>query len=202
MEDVLAVYAEPYDPRRPKVNVAETSKQLIQETRQPLPAQPGRPQRYDYAYERTGTRHLLLLVEPQAGWRHVQVTAQRPKLDLAHAMQGLVDAGSPEATVLRVGLENLKTPKIASLSEAFEPAEARRIARQLEVHYTPKPGRWLNRAEIALSVLQHQCLDRRIPDAITRTRELAAWEHQRNTAQAIIDWRFAVSEARNKLKRL
>jgi hypothetical protein len=202
LEDVLEVYAEPYDPTRPKVNLDETTKQLIKEPRQPLPAQLGRPQRYDYEYERNGTRHLFLFVAPQAGRRHVQVTEPRTKLDFAHAMQCLVDEGYPEASVIRVVLDNLNTHKIASLYEAFEPAEARRIARKLEFHYTPKHGSWLNMAEIELSILQQQCLDRRIPDADTLTREIAAWEHQRNVEQATIDWRFSVSDARKKLKRL
>jgi DDE superfamily endonuclease len=202
MEAVLEVYAEPYDPRRPKVNFDETSKQLIKETRIPLPAQAGQPQRFDDEYERNGTRNLFLFVEPQAGRRHVHVTEQRTKVDFAHAMQWLVDEGSPEATVMRVVLDNLNTHKIASLYEAFEPAEARRIARQLELHYTPKHGSWLNIAEIALRVLQQQCLDRRIPDADTLTRDIAAWEHQRNVEQATIDWRFSVTDARKKLERL
>ena len=141
-------------------------------------------------------------MEPQAGWRHVQVTAQRTKRDFAHALQWLVDEGYPEATVMRVVLDNLHTHKIASLYEAFEPAEARRIARKLELHYTPKHGRWLNMAAIELSVLQQQCLDRRIPDEATLTGEIAAWEHQRNAEQATIDWRFSVTDARKKLKRL
>ena len=202
MEDVLEVYAEPYDPRRPKVNFDETNQPLIKETRLPLPAQPGQPQRFDYEYERNGTRNLLLFVEPQAGRRHVHVTEQRTRLDFAYEMQWLVDEGYPEADVIRVVLDNLNTHKLASLYEAFEPAEARRIARKLEFHYTPKHGSWLNMAEIALSVLQHQCLDRRIPDAGTLKRAITAWEHQRNTEQATIDWRFSVSDARDKLKRL
>jgi hypothetical protein len=202
MEDVLEVYAEPYDPRRPKVNFDETNKQLIKETRLPLPAQPGQPQRFDYEYERNGTRNLFLCVEPQAGQRHVHVTEQRTKLDFAYEMQWLVDECYPEADVIRVVLDNLNTHKVASLYEAFEPAEARRIARKLELHYTPKHGSWLNMAEIELSVLQQQCLDRRIPDEVTLTREIAAWEHQRNTEQATIDWRFSVSDARHKLERL
>jgi DDE superfamily endonuclease len=148
MEDVLEVYAEPYDPRRPKVNMEETSKQLGQETRPPQPAQPGRPPRYDDAYERHGTRHLVLVVEPQAGWRHVQVTEHRTALDLAYAMPWLVDEGYPEAEEIRVVLDHRHTPKIASLYEAFTPMEARRIARKLEFHDTPKHGRWLNMAEI------------------------------------------------------
>ena len=199
MEDVWEVYAEPDAPRRPKVNFDETSTQLIQETRLPLPAQPGQPQRYDYEYERNGTRNLLLFVEPQAGKRHVHVTEQRTKVDFAHAMQWLVDICSPEAEVIRVVLDNLNTHKIASLYEAFEPAEARRIARKLEFHDTPKHGSWLNMAEIELSVLQQQCLDRRIPDEDTLKREIAAWEHQRNAEQATIDWRFSVADARKKL---
>ena len=153
MEDVLEGYAEPYDPTRPKVNFDETTKQLIKETRLPLPAEPGRPQRYDYEYERNGTRNLFLFVEPQTGRRHVQVTEQRTKIDFAHAMQWLVDEGYPEATVIRVVLDNLNTHKIASLYEAFEPAEARRIARKLEFHFTPKHGSWLNMAEIESSGL-------------------------------------------------
>jgi hypothetical protein len=202
MEDVLEVYAEPYDPRRPKVNMDETSKQLVQETRPPQPAQAGRPPRYDYEYERNGTRNLFLFVEPQAGWRHVQVTEHRTALDFAYAMQWLVDEGYPEAEVIRVVLDNLNTHKIASRYEAFEPAEARRMARKLELHDTPKHGRWLNMAEIELSVRQQQGLARRIPDEATLTREIAVWERQRNAEQATIDWRFSVSDARKKLKRL
>jgi len=202
MEDVLEVYAEPYDPNRPKVNFDETSKQLIKETRQPLPAQPGQPQRFDYEYERNGTRNLFLFVEPQTGRRHVHVTEQRTKLDFAYEMQWLVDQGYPEATVIRVVLDNLNTHKPASLYEAFPPAEARRIARKLEFHYTPKHGSWLNMAEIELGVLQPQCLDRRIPDEETLKHEIAAWEKQRNAEQATIDWRFSVTDAREKLKRL
>jgi hypothetical protein len=144
-EDVLEVYAEPYDPRRPKVNMEETRKQWVPETR---PPQPGRPPRDDDADERHGTRPLFLVVEPQAGWRHVQVTEHRPALDLAYAMPWLVDEGYPEAEVIRVVLDNRNTPKIASLYEAVTPMEARRIARKLEFHDTPKHGRWLNMAEI------------------------------------------------------
>ena len=202
MEDVLEVYAEPYDPRRPKVNCDETNKQVIKETRIPLPAQAGQPQRFDDEYERNGTRHLFLFVEPQAGRRHVHGTAQRTKVDFAHAMQWLVDRGYPEAEVMRVVLDNLNTHKLASLYEAFEPAEARRIARKLAFHYTPKHGSWLHMAAIALSVLQQQCLDRRIPDEDTLKREIVAWEHQRNAEQATIDWRFSGTDARKKLERL
>lgn len=202
MEDVLELYAEPYDVRRPKVNFDESSKQLIAETRQPLPARPGQPQRFDYEYDREGTRNLFLFTEPQAGWRHINVTAQRTMIDFAHQMQWLVDEAYPEAEVIRVVMDNLNTHKAASLYEAFEPEEARRIVKKLEFHYTPKHGSWLNMAEIELSVLQRQCLARRIPDEATLKNEIAAWEAQRNKTQATIDWRFSVTDAREKLKRI
>lgn len=202
MEDVLDLYAEPYDPARPKVNFDEASKQLIAETRTPLPAQAGRPARYDYEYERNGTRNLFLFTEPQAGWRHVNVTAQRTGLDFAHQMRWLVDACYPEAELIRVVLDNLNTHKAASLYEAFAPAEARRILKKLEFHHTPKHGSWLNMAEIELSVLQRQCLARRIPDEATLIKEITAWETQRNKGRATIDWRFSITDAREKLKRL
>ncbi len=202
MEDVLELYAEPYDATRPKVNFDETSKQLIKETRQPLPTQPGRPERFDYEYQREGTRNLFLFTEPQAGFRHVSVTEQRTMKDFAQQMKWLVDVAYPQAEVIRVVMDNLNTHKAASLYEAFEPEEARRIVKKLEFHYTPKHGSWLNMAEIELSVLQRQCLNRRIPDAATLTHEVGAWEKQRNEKQATIDWRFSVTNAREKLKRL
>jgi len=202
MEDVLELYAEPYDPRRPKVNFDETSKQLIAETRSPLPTKPGQPERFDYEYQRGGTRNLFLVTEPQAGWRHVSVTDQRTMIDFAHQMQWLVDVAYPQAEVIRVVLDNLNTHKAASLYEAFAPEEARRIVKKLKFHYTPKHGSWLNMAEIELSVLQRQCLNRRLPDEATLTREVAVWEKERNEKQATIDWRFSVTEAREKLKRL
>ena len=202
MEDVLELYAEPYDPRRPKVNFDESSKQLIAETRQPLETRPGQPARFDYEYQRNGTRNLFLLTEPQAGFRHVNVTEQRTMIDFAHQMKWLVDVAYPEAEVIRVVLDNLNTHKAASLYEAFAPEEARRIIKKLEFHYTPKHGSWLNMAEIELSVLQRQCLGRRIPDEATLVRQIAAWEKARNEKQATIDWRFSVTDAREKLKRL
>ncbi len=202
MEDVLELYAEPYDPQRPTVNFDETSKQLIKETRTPVPAQPGQPARFDYEYHREGTRNLFLFIEPQAGFRHVTVTPQRTMIDFAHQMKWLVDVAYPKAEVIRLVLDNLNTHKAASLYEAFEPAEARRIVKKLEFHYTPKHGSWLNMAEIELSVLQRQCLARRLPDEATLTGEVAAWEKQRNEQQATIDWRFSVTDAREKLKRL
>jgi hypothetical protein len=201
-EDVLEGYAAPYDPARPQVNLAETTKQLIKETRQPLPPQPSRPPRSDDESERHGTRTLFLGVAPQAGRRHVPVTEQRTQLDFAHARQWRVDEGSPDATVMRVVLDQLHTHKIASLSAAFEPAEARRIASKLEWHDPPKHGSGLNLAEMELRVLQPQCLDRRSPDDATLRRAMAAWEHQRNTEHATIAWRFSISDARHKRKRL
>ena len=202
MEEVLDLYAEPYDPNRPKINFDETSKQLVAETRPVLAAKPGHPERYDYEYQRNGVANLFMFVEPQAGWRHVEVTAQHTKLDFAQQMKWLVDEQYPEAEVVRVTLDNLNTHKPAALYEAFEPAEARRIIKKLEFHYTPKHGSWLNMAEIELSVLQRQCLDRRIPDQQILTQESAAWERARNNEKATIDWRFSISDAREKLKRL
>jgi hypothetical protein len=202
MEDVLDLYEEPYNPRRPKVNFDETSKQLIGETREPLPAAPGQPARYDYEYVRHGTRNLFMFSEPQAGWRHIAVTERRTMLDFAHQMQWLVDARYPEAEVIRVIMDNLNTHKPASLYEAFTPAEARRLLKKLEFHYTPKHGSWLNMAEIELSLLSRQCLDRRIPDEATLWREITAYEDTRNAAKATITWRFTATTAREKLHRL
>jgi len=202
IEDVLERYAEPSDARRPKVNFDETSKQLIKETRTRLPAQPGQPERFDYEYEREGTRNLFRFTEPQAGFRHVNVTAQRTMRDFAQQMKWLVDEAYPQAEVIRLVMDNLNTHKTASLYEALAPEEARRIIKKLEFHYTPKHGSWLNMAEIELSVLQRQCLNRRLPDEATLVHEVAAWEKERNEKQATIDWRFSVTDAREKLKRL
>ena len=202
MEDVLELYAEPYDAKRPKVNFDETSKQLIQETRQRLPAEVGQAERYDYEYQRNGVRNLFMFVEPQAGLRHVAVTGQRTKVDFAQQMKWLVDEAYPDAELIRIVLDNLNTHGAASLYAAFAPEEARRLVKKLEFHYTPKHGSWLNMAEIELSVLQRQCLDRRIADEATLKREIEAWEEQRNESRATIDWRFSVTDAREKLKRL
>jgi hypothetical protein len=162
MEDVLDLYEEPYDEKRPKVNFDETNKQLIREVRQPLPARPGEVERFDYEYQRNGTRNLFMICEPQAGWRHIAVTKQRTMQDFAQQMKWLVDEKYREAEVIRIVMYNLNTHKPASLYEAFEPGEARRILKKLEFHFTPKHGSWLNMAEIELSVLSRQCLDRRI----------------------------------------
>lgn len=202
MEDVLDLYAAPYDPQHPMVTFDETSKQLIGETRQPLPTQPGQPARYDYEYKRNGTRNIFLFCEPQAGWRHVAVTAQRTMEDFAHQMKWLVDERYPHADVIRVVLDNLNTHKPGSLYETFPPAEAHRLRQKLEFHYTPKHGSWLNMAEIELSVFARQCLQRRIATEATLVHELAAIEATRNAAQATIHWQFTTAAARVKLAHL
>jgi len=202
MEDVLDVYTRPYDERFPQVCLDEKSKQLVGEVRGPLAASPGRPARHDYEYERNGTANLFIVCEPLAGWRHVEVTERRTKLDWAHCVQDLVDVHYPEAEKIVLVMDNLNTHTPAALYEAFVPVEARRIARKLEIHYTPKHGSWLNMAEIELSVLSRQCLDRRIPDRESLAGEVDTWEAERNAAESSIDWRFTSDEARIKLKRL
>jgi hypothetical protein len=202
MEDILDLYAEPYDPQRPKVNFDESSKQLVEEARQPLPARPGQVARYDYEYKRNGTRNIFLFCEPQAGWRHVEVTAQRTMQDFAQQMKWLVDERYPKADVIRVVLDNLNTHKPAALYETFPPAEAHRLRQKLEFHYTPKHGSWLNMAEIELSVFARQCLQRRIATEAVLKRELAVVEATRNAAQATITWQFTTADARVKLQHL
>jgi len=202
MEDVLDLYAEPYDSQRPVVCFDETSTQLIGESRTPLPARPGRPERFDYEYRRNGTRNLFMLCEPLGGWRHVAVTDQRTMVDFARQMRWLADQAYPDAQQIRVVLDNLNTHRPASLYATFEPAEARRVLKRLELHYTPKHGSWLNMAEIELSVLSRQCLGRRIGDEATLQREVAALEQQRNDAHATIQWRFTTTAARTTLRHL
>ena len=206
MEDVLDLYEEPHDPRRPVVCFDETSTQLLAETRTPLPPQPGRPRREDYEYRREGTRNLFLACEPLAGWRHVTVTERRTMQDFAHQMRWLVDEAYPEVETVRVVLDNpvsstgqvLNTHRPASLYESFTAAEARRIVKRLEFHYTPKHGSWLNpvsstgqaMAEIEFSVLARSCLRRRLPNEDALRREIQALVCERNTAHATINWRF------------
>jgi hypothetical protein len=202
MEDVLDVYARPYDPQRPQVCFDEKLVQLIAETRQPLPPQPGQPERFDYEYQRKGTRNLFVFFQPLAGWRHVLITDQRTKLDYAQAMRYLVDELFPEAEVVVVVQDNLNTHTPAALYEAFAPAEAKRILDRLEFHYTPEHGSWLNMVEIELSILSAQCLDDRIPDEDTLRCEVEAWETTRNAQRATVNWRFGTSNARVKLERL
>lgn len=202
MEDVLDLYAEPYDPRRPVVCFDESPYQLISEVRPPLSAARGQSVRYDTEYKREGTCNLFMFFQPRAAWRHVKVTARRTKADFAHCLRDLVDVHFPEAEVIRVVLDNLNTHTLAALYEVFPPAEARRIARKLEFHHTPKHGSWLNMVEIEFSVLSRQCLDRRIPTILTVQREAAAWEAERNAAEASVQWQFTTSRAREKLERL
>ena len=202
MEDVLDLYEEPYDPKRPVVCFDETTKQLTASKRPAIPGKPGHPQRHDYEYERNGTRNLLMSFEPLRGWRHVQVTQHRKFQDFAHRMKWLVDEAYPDADAVRLVVDNLNTHRPASMYETFEPAEARRISKRLEFHYTPKHGSWLNMAEIEFSVFARQCLDRRISDEQTLKREIRALELQRNKAGAAVNWRFTSSDARIKLHRL
>lgn len=202
MEDVLELYAEPHDPRRPVVCFDETSTQLLGEARPPIPARPGQARRQDYEYRREGTRNLFLTCEPLRGWRHVDITQRRTQQDFAQQMRWLVDEAYPEAQVVRVVMDNLNTHRPASLYEAFPAAEARRIVKRLEFHYTPKHGSWLNMAEIEFSVLARSCLKRRVPNEATLCREIQALERERNAAQATIHWRFNAQDARVKLHRL
>lgn len=202
MEDVLEVYTRPYDPQRPVVCLDELPVQLIGETRQPLPPQPGQPARIDYEYVRNGVANLFIRYEPLQGERQVDVTEHRTRIDWAQAIKDLVDVQHADAEVIVLVLDQLNTHTPASLYEAFPPAEARRITKRLEIHYTPKHGSWLNTAEIELSVLARQCLDRRIPDLTTLRTEVAAWEARRNARHGTVDWRFTTDDARIKLKRL
>jgi hypothetical protein len=202
MEDVLEVYRRPYDSQRPVVCLDEQSKQLVKETRPTIPSKPGRNQRMDYEYERNGTANLFMRFEPLAGRRRVKVTEQRTKVDFAHAIRDMVDEDYPDAEVIVLVMDNLNTHKPASLYEAFEPAEARRLIEKLEIHYTPKHGSWLNMAETELSVMTKQCLDRRIPDVTVLRREIAAWERHRNKARSKLNWQFTTHDARIKLRKL
>lgn len=203
MEDVLDLYNEQYDAKRPVICFDESPKQLIAEVREPLPPEPGQPARYDVEYQRNGVRNLLMLCEPKRGIREVLVTTTRTKIDFANAMKHLTESYA-DADVIRVVLDNLNTHKIASLYEAFAPEEARRIARKLEFHFTPKHGSWLNIAEIEFAVLSNMCLNERIPDEETLTREVAANVALRNArARALpVKWRFTTEDARVKLQRL
>ncbi len=202
MEDVLDLYEEPYDARRPVVCFDEKSVQLVAETRLPRPVLPGQPKRYDYEYERRGTANIFMTVEPLAGWRQVTVTERRTKLDFAAQIQQLVDVCYPEAERIRLVMDNLNTHKPASLYEAFPPVEARRLLRRLEFHYTPKHASWLDMAEIELSVLASQCLAHRIPDRDTLAGETAAWQARRNQDGIPVKWRFTVNDARQRLRHL
>lgn len=202
MEDILDLYAEPYDPRYPVVCFDETPYQLISETCQPLPIRPSQPVRYDYEYQRQGTCNLFIFLQPLAGWRHVKVTQCRTKQDFAYCMQDLVDVHLPEANKIRVVLDNLNTHTPAAFYETFPAEQARRLVRKIEFHYTPKHSSWLNMAEVEISVLCGQCLDRRLGQVQLVEKEVEAWEKERNNRKATIDWRFTITKARDKLQRL
>jgi hypothetical protein len=202
MEDVLEVYTQPYDAKRPQVCMDETSKQLLSDVREPLPAQPGQPQRIDYEYKREGVADLFMFFEPLIGKRFVKVSDQRTRKDWAHAMQELSDVIYPQAEKIVIVMDNLNTHSSASFYETFEPQEARRLIKRFEFHYTPKHGSWLNMAEIELGVLIRQCLTRRIADKPTLEREVNAWQKDRNAKVVKVDWRFTTADARIKLKHL
>lgn len=200
MEDVLDVYERPRDPAAPVVCMDEMPVQLLKETRVPIPAEPGRPRRVDYEYERNGTANIFMFAEPLAGWRQTLVTERRTAVDWAVAVRDLVDSRYPDARVIVLVMDNLNTHTLGSLYEAFPPTEARRIAKRLEIHHTPKHGSWLNIAENELSALSRQCLARRLGTIEDLRSEVQAWEATRNTEQVQVQWRFTIDQARIKLR--
>jgi hypothetical protein len=202
MEDVLAVYTRPHDPNCPLVCLDETSKQLVAETRAPIPMKPGRPARSDYEYERNGTANIFMMFAPLEGWRRVKVTDRHTAVDYAHVLKELADIHFADAKKIVLVQDNLNIHSKSSLYEAFPAPEARRLVERFEWHYTPKHGSWLDLAESELGVLTSQCLDRRIPDKQTLTDEIAAWEDDRNAHNAKADWQFTTDSARIKLKHL
>ena len=199
MEDVLELYKRPYDPKCPQVCMDETSKQLLSETQEPLPAKPENPERYDYEYKREGVANLFMFFEPLMGKRQVKVTEHRTRKDWAEAMRELSDIHYPDAEVIVIVMDNLNTHSPASFYDAFEPEEALRLANRFEFHLTPKHGSWLNMAEIELSVLSRQCLDRRIRDQELLASEVKAWQDERNNQVVKVQWRFTTADARIKL---
>ena len=202
MEDILSIYTQPQDPQRPLVCMDEVPKQLISEVRDPLPAQQAQPMRFDFEYERHGVANLFMFFQPFTGERHVKVTDTRTRVDWAEAMRELSDEIHPDAEQIVVVLDNLNTHTPAAFYQAFEPEEARRLIQRFEFHFTPKHGSWLNMAEIELSVLSRQCINRRIPDQQSLDREVQAWVAERNSKVVKVDWRFSTADARIKLKRL
>lgn len=202
MEDILEVYCLPYDAERPVVCMDEHPKQLVKEIKQEISAEPGQVARFDYEYERNGVSNIFLFTEPLKSWRKVNITPDRTKVSWAYQIKELVDKDYLDAKVIRLIMDNLNTHTIGSLYEAFEPNEALRLAERLEIHYTPKHGSWLNIAEIELSVLANQCLNRRIPDGEILQKEVKSWEGYRNNSQVGVDWQFITEDARTKLRRL
>lgn len=202
MEELLDLYQMPYDPASPLVCLDETSKQLISETRAPVGRRPGRVDRYDVVYKREGVRQLFLIFEPLRGWRHVVIRRQKSAVDWAEVIAAILEDHYPGAARVRLVLDNLNTHAGGSLYQAFPPARARQLYERLEIHYTPKHGSWLDMAEIELSILMRQCLNRRIGTDAALSREVAAWERPRNRAASKIDWRFTTPDARIKLRKL
>ena len=203
MEDVLAVYARPYNPQYPVVCMDEKPYQLLDHVREPLPARPGSTEKTDYEYTRHGTCSIFIFTEPLKGWRHAEALPHRTKRDWANKIKWLLDVQYPDAEKVVLVGDNLNTHTISSLYEAFQPQEAFRLAQRLELHYTPKHGSWLNIAEVELSALATQCLGhRRIPDIDSLNAELLSWHTDRNDSQKGVDWQFTADDARIKLKRL
>ena len=202
MEDILALYQRPYDAQYPVICMDEQPRQLIEETHIPLPAQPGRPQRFDYEYKRNGTVSLFLFTEPLVGWRRVSVRERRTAMDWAEEIQQLLEVDYPHAKKVILVCDNLNTHDIASLYKRFSPDQARALVERLEIHYTPKHGSWLNIAESELAALTRQCLNRRIGDIETLRQEVTAWYQERNQTQKGVDWQFTTQDARTRLKRL
>jgi transposase len=202
MEETLEVYHRPYNEKFPMVCLDETNRQLIAETRKAIPAKPGQNKRVDYEYRRNGVVNLFMMFEPLKARRHVKVMEQRTRKDFARCIRELVDVHYPDAEKIVLVLDNLNTHSEGSLYEAFEPAEARRLAEKLEIHYTPKHGSWLNMAEIEIGVLSRQCLSKYIESKERMITEVEAWQRQRNDAEATVDWQFTTADARIKLKKL
>jgi len=202
MEEVLDVYKRPYDPKRPQICMDEMPKQLLAEKYEPVAVQPGQPQKQDYEYERHGATNIFMLFEPLAGKRYIETNSHRKAVDWAQVMKTLSDELYPQAEVIVLVMDNLNTHKLASFYEAFEPEEAHRLSRRFELHYTPKHGSWLNMAEIELSALARQCLNRRIADQQILDTEVQAWVQERNDQVVKVDWRFTTADARIKLKHL
>lgn len=202
MEEVLDVYQQPYDPKRPQICMDEMPKQLLAEKYEPLAVQSGATPKQDYEYKRNGTTNIFMLFEPLTGKRYIETKTHRTSVDWAHAMKKLSDELYPTAETIVLVMDNLNTHKLASFYEAFEPDEAHRLSRRFELHYTPKHGSWLNMAEIELSALARQCLNRRIPDEKTLDAEAQAWASERNKQVVKVDWHFTTADARIKLKHL
>jgi DDE superfamily endonuclease len=202
MEDVLAVYTRAYDPARPVVCMDEKPYQLLGHARAPIPASPGSDRKEDSEYVRHGTCSIFVWVQPLQGWRHVDAQPQRTRIDWAHQVERLLTIDYPNAEQVILVMDNLNTHNIASLYEAFPPEKAYALAQRLEIHHTPKHGSWLNVAEIELSALTRQCLDRRIDDLDLLNTELAAWQHATNTAHRQVNWQFTTADARIKLRHL